>query len=201
MNSDNHIVAESREFVEKLLAEKLAPWVAYHDYQHTDETYRASREIGRACGLGPAEIEIVLIAALFHDTGYIETVVGHEERSVAIATGFLRKKGYPEDNIRAVAGCIMATTVPQRPRNLLEQVVCDADMLYVGREEFFHKNDLLRSEQEGREGTGVDPVEWRRRSLAFLEAQKYHTPYCRGKLSEGLKDNIDTLRKQVNSRG
>ena len=200
MNSDNHIVSESRAFVETLLEERLAPWAAYHDYQHTDETYRASREIGQACHLGPDELEIVLLAALFHDTGYIETVRGHEERSVQIATDFLRKKNYPEEKLRAVAGCIMATTVPQRPKNILEQVVCDADMLYIGREEFFHKNGLLKSEQEGREGTSVDDIEWLRRSLAFLESQQYHTGYCRGKLSAGLRENIDILRKQVNSR-
>lgn len=200
MKSDNHIVEESRAYVQKLLGEKLADWVAYHDYQHTDETFRASREIALACNLGPGELEIVLLAALFHDTGYIETVRGHERKSVAIATEFLRKREYPEESIRSVAGCILATTVPQKPRNLLEQVVCDADMLYVGREEFFHKNDLLKSEQEGREGKAVDPAEWLRTTLAFLEAQNYHTDYCRGKLTAGLKENIEAVRKQLDSR-
>ncbi len=104
MNTDNHIVGESRDFVERLLGDKLAPWVSYHDFRHTDETFRACREIGEACNLRPEELEIAMVAALFHDTGYTETVKGHEERSAAIASEFLRGRGYPADKIRAVTG-------------------------------------------------------------------------------------------------
>ncbi len=197
MKTKNSILEASRAHVEKLLADRLAPWVLYHDFRHTDETYRACREIGEACRLGPDDLEIALIAALFHDTGYTETVKGHEERGAAIATEFLSGRGYPADKIRAVTGCILATTVPQKPRNLVEQVVCDADMLYVGREEFFHKNDLLKAEMERREGIVIDPGEWLKRSLQFLEGQGYHTEYCRGKLSAGLRKNIAALREQL----
>ena len=72
-------------------------------------------------------------------------------------------------------------------------------MLYGGREEFFHKNDLLKAEMEEREGIVIDPVEWLKRSLGFLEGQGYHTDYCRGKLSAGLRNNIITLRKQFDA--
>ena len=93
----------------------------------------------------------------------------------------------------------MATVVPQRPKNLLGRVICDADMLYIGRKEFFRKNDLLKLEIEKREGIEIDAAEWLDRSLRFLEAQSYHTDYCREKLTEGLRENIAVLRKQLDA--
>lgn len=197
MKSKRSILRESRAYVRKLLDAKLEPWVSYHDYRHTAETFRACREIARASRLTPAETEVTLLAALFHDTGYSVTVKGHEKRSAAIASRFLRSKGYPAKSIRAVRGCILATTMPQRPKNVLEAVVCDADMIYVGTKEFFRKNDLLREEIEGREEIVVEPKSWLKHSLAFLEAQRYHTVYCRARLSAGLKKNIATIRKQL----
>lgn len=191
------ILRESRAYVRKLLDGELEPWVAYHDFTHTDETFRACREIGKASRLTREELEIALLAALFHDTGYTQAVKGHEKKSAAIAARFLRSKGYPARSIRAVRSAILATTMPQRPTNLVERVVCDADMLYVGRDEFFHKNDLLRREIEGREEILVEPASWLKHSIAFLEAQSYHTEHCRRKLSKGLRRNLDILKRKV----
>jgi len=198
MKSKPSILRESRAYVRNLLDAKLPPWVAYHDYRHTAETFRACREIGRASRLSPGDLQVALLAALFHDTGYVETVKGHEKRSAAIAARFLRSKGYPVKSVRAVRGCIIATTMPQSPRNLVEAVVCDADMIYVGSKEFFRKNDLLREEIEGREEIMVEPKSWLRHSLEFLKGQSYHTVYCRARLSGGLKRNIATLTKRMN---
>jgi predicted metal-dependent HD superfamily phosphohydrolase len=195
------ILRESRAYVRNLLDSRLEPWVAYHDYRHTAETFRACREIGRASGLGKGDLEVALLGALFHDAGYTETVKGHEKRSAAIASRFLRSRRYPAKSIRAVRGCIIATTMPQRPRNIVEAVVCDADMIYVGTKEFFRKNDLLREEIEGREEIVVEPRSWLRHSLEFLQGQTYHTVYCRSRLSAGLKRNIGTLRKRLERLG
>lgn len=194
-----NIVAEAREYVTRLLVEKLEAWVTYHDIRHTRETADAGVEISAACGLNPDQTEIVLLAAWFHDTGYTQTVKGHEARGAAIAESFLTGRGYPPEKIRTVLACILATVVPQAPTNLLERVVCDADLLYVGRREFFPKNELLKSETERREGVVIDAKEWLGRSLRFLEGQRYHTDYCREKLSEGLRENIATLREQLNA--
>ncbi len=193
----NDIVTESREFVQKLLGEKLAPWAYYHDFRHTQETVEAAREIGVASGLQDGDLEILSLAGWFHDTGYIELTTGHEERSVVIATDYLSPRGYPPEKLDKISGCIMATKVPQQPKNLLEQVICDADMLFLGREEFFRKNDLLKKEIEEREGRVIPQVDWLKRSIDFLSNHAYHTVYCRETLSAGVDRNIETLRGEV----
>jgi len=197
MMNRNHIVSESREFVRRLFGEKLAPWVSYHDFCHTEETVEAALEIGTASGLGGEEMEVLMLAAWFHDTGYTEIADGHEERSVTIAADYLSRHEYSEENLRKISGCIMATKVPQRPGNLTEQVICDADMLFLGREEFFRKNDLLKKEIEKREGKLMPAAEWLKRSIEFLEDHVYHTEYCREKLSAGVRHNIEILRGQL----
>lgn len=199
MPDNDHIITEAREYVGRLLREKLKLWVTYHDIRHTRETAEASVEISAACGLDSARTEIVVLAAWFHDTGYTQTAKGHEARGAAIAEAFLARRNYPPEKIRLVVECIMATVVPQRPKNLLGRVICDADMLYIGRKEFFRKNDLLKLEIEKREGVKIDAAEWLDRSLRFLEAQAYHTDYCREKLTEGLRENIAVLRKQLDA--
>lgn len=197
MSEPDNIVALARDHALALLRGRLAPWVAYHDVRHTEETVEACAEIAAASGLDAGQTEIVLVAAWFHDTGYIETVEGHEARSAAVAEKFLRGHGYPPDKTRLVVGCIMATMMPQRPKNLLERVICDADMVYIGRPEFFEKNELLKDEVERREGIAIEPGPWLRRSLEFLEGQGYHTDYCRSRLAAGLDRNIETLREQL----
>jgi len=191
------IITEARDFVRNLLGEKLAPWAHYHDFRHTEETVGAAREIGTASGLQDGDLEILSLAGWFHDTGYIEVTAGHEERSVEIATAYLSPRGYPAEKLGKISGCIMATKVPQKPKNLLEQVICDADMLFLGREEFFRKNDLLKQEIEEYEGRVISVADWMRRSIEFLSHHAYHTPYCREKLSAGVKKNIETLRGQL----
>lgn len=197
MSDRMNVVEQAREFAVEFLEKRLPRWIAYHGIPHTVETAAACAEIAAGCGLDGTQTEIVLIAAWFHDTGYADAAQGHEERSVAIAGAFLRGLGYPAAKISMVEGCIMATKMPQRPGNILEQILCDADMIYCGREEFFEWDDLLREEIEGRDGIVVDPAAWLRRSLEFLERQEFHTEYCRTSLEEGRRRNIRTLKTRL----
>jgi predicted metal-dependent HD superfamily phosphohydrolase len=93
----------------------------------------ASKTIGAACRLSAEELEGVILAAWFHDAGYVEAIEGHEEKSVEIATSFLRENGYPQEKIARVAACIRATKMPQNPKTLMEQVLCDADISHLAR--------------------------------------------------------------------
>lgn len=197
MGKTRDIIGESQEFVLNLLEQRLAPWTVYHDVRHTEETVEACREIGGASGLNEAEMEILLLAAWFHDTGYIETVRGHEERSVTIAGEFLRERSYPEEGIERISGCIMATKMPQSPKNLLEKIICDADMIYLGKEGFFAKNDLLKAEIEKRENRVIPDVDWLKRSVDFLSGQSYHTEYALKNLQDGIRINIGVLQEQI----
>ncbi|MGB2958111.1 MAG: hypothetical protein WBD30_04435 [Bacteroidota bacterium] len=191
------ITKQVEQFVIDLFREELPFWAVYHSLEHTTHTVSASKQIARGSGLGKRDQEIVTISSWFHDTGYVFTASGHEERSAQIATQFLQKHAYPPGGIQKVCGCILATRMPQRPGNLLERIVCDADLASLGNRSFFRHNELLRDEIERRDGIRLDEVAWLRRSYRFLFKHRFHTRYARTVLNKGRQANLIRLRGQL----
>jgi len=191
------ITKQIEQFVVDLFRKELPSWAVYHSLEHTTHTVSASKQIARGSKLGKRDLEIVTISSWFHDTGYVFTANGHEERSVQIATQFLQNHAYPPGGIQKVSGCILATRMPQRPGNLLERIVCDADLASLGKRSFFRHNELLRDEIERRDGTRLDEVAWLRRSYRFLFKHRFHTRYARTVLNRGRLANLIRLRGQL----
>jgi predicted metal-dependent HD superfamily phosphohydrolase len=204
MNTRNHpghtrqqSITRAALFVAELLARELPPWALYHSPRHTRQTVAACREIGGALHLEKETMEVVLLAAWFHDTGYAFKVRGHEERSAEIAERFLQAEGCPVRTIRGVMACILATRMPQRPRSLRERVLCDADLISLGKRSFLKQNELLRQEMERREGRLISEKVWLHRSYRFLHRHRFSTPYGRTVLESGKQANIARLRRMI----
>jgi predicted metal-dependent HD superfamily phosphohydrolase len=137
------------------------------------------------------------IAAWFHDAGYMGGAEGHEERSVEIAAEFLRKHQVDRDTVENVLSAIRSTRMPQQPRSLMESILCDADVIHVGREDFFAKSDLLRSEMEQRLGKGYTDEEWYRFNLDFVERHPFHTDFARRLYGEQRLRNLRILKERL----
>jgi predicted metal-dependent HD superfamily phosphohydrolase len=180
-----------------LLKSELPPWALYHSLNHTKNTVAACREIGKALGLKAAEMEVLLLAAWFHDAGYTIAVRGHEARSAEIAQHYLHAAGWPARTIRNVTGCILATRMPQRPRSLLQRALCDADLISLGKRSFVRHNELLRQEIGRRERRRVDERIWLHRSIRFLHGHRFATRYGRTVLEAGKQANIERLRRMI----
>jgi len=193
------IVAETARFVTSFLATRIPTWSRYHDSHHTIATVAACRKIGKAERLSSDDLEVVMVAGWFHDTGYTVSAIQHEEQSAAFARGFLTREGYSEKKIRKVLGCIMATKVPQHPRVLRERVICDADMVSLGQKKFLALNELLRQENSTREHRAIDLVAWLRRTDRFLKAHRFHTKYGRTVLERGRQRNLATIQRLLGS--
>jgi hypothetical protein len=191
-NKENLSIVQT--YVADLFKAKLPAWAVYHNLEHTEETVRAAREVGKASDLSKAEMEIVELAAWLHDVGYIEGPEGHEERSATAASGVLRENGYPEEKIDLVQACIRATAVPQKPMNLLERVLCDADIIHVGKKRFFTRSDLLRSEVEMRKGNPFTDLEWLTYNIEFVTKHNFHTKYAQEEFSTRRAKNLVALQ-------
>lgn len=191
------IAQQVEQFVTGLFRKELPAWAVYHSLEHTTNTVAASHRIAEGSRLSKRDLEIVTIASWFHDTGFVVTSNGHEERSAHIATEFLREQGYPPDGIEKISRCILATRMPQRPRNRLERIVCDADLASLGKSSFFRHNELLKNEIEERDGVTLDEIAWLRRSYRFLLTHRFHTRYGRNVLNKGRLTNLIRLRGQL----
>ncbi len=196
----NEILLQVEEFVYTLLSEKSSSHQVYHDIYHTGEVVKSAEEIGGKAGLSDSDLEIVLIAAWFHDTGYVESGIDHETRSAEFAGNFLKEHNYDEDKIIKVIACIMATKVPQNPKSLMQQVLCDADLHHLGKKKFFEKNELFRTEEEIARNKIYPDFEWIKNSISFLNEHQYFTDYAREKFDEGKQKNLLKLQKQLRKK-
>jgi predicted metal-dependent HD superfamily phosphohydrolase len=184
-------------YVEALFRAKRPDWVKFHTVRHARAVAEASQEIGLACCLSEDDLEVVTLAAWFHDTGYLEGIDGHEERSVQIASVYLRDHGYPEEKIARIAGCIRATEMPQNPKSLLEQVLCDADIAHLASKDFFEVTELIRSEIEHRMRLKLTDEEWLAMNTEFVADHQYHTDCARSKYAEQHAANLKALRQRL----
>ena len=182
-------IDKTREYVEKLFAEKLPKDLYFHDLEHTKEIVEAAEEIGKGEGLSSHELEIVILAAWLHDIGYTEQYIGHEEESQVMADEFLRSIDYPEEKIAIIKNCIMATKYRHESGNILEATVIDADRVAMGRTNFDKRGNLLRQEWELYLNKDYSDKEWSDIQLQYLNETHFNTRYAR----EHFED-----QKQVN---
>lgn len=195
MNSPNF--EQARQYAEKRLEQELSPNLFYHGVGHTrEEVVPAAERLARLEGVNGESLFLLLTAAWFHDIGYIHQAMGHEAVSTRIAQEVLPSFGYGQPQVEIVRGVIMATQLPQSPRDLLEQIMADADLDVLGRDTLMQRNQDLRRELAcfGKEYT--DP-QWYASQLKFLEGHTYFTASARS-LRDGRKAlNMVDLRKAL----
>jgi predicted metal-dependent HD superfamily phosphohydrolase len=193
MKINSRIVDDASAHVQRLLAEKLPAGFSYHNLSHTEAVAKAAAEIAEGCQVGGKTRNILLVAAWFHDLGYIDRVAGHEEAAVNYALEFLANKDVDEADRATVSECILATRYPQRPTTLLQQVICDADMVHLGKKEFFERAELIREEWACAKGEQFSDEEWYELNLQFLKAHQFHTSYCRDKYGKRKQKNLERV--------
>jgi HD superfamily phosphodiesterase len=161
-----------RQFILSKLQTELPVHLSYHGIDHTLDVYGAAGRIAKAEGISDHETKLLLTAALFHDSGFIKIRDGHEEESCRIAQHYLPQFNYQPQEIDAICGMIMATKIPQLPKSRLAEILCDADLDYLGREDFFELSKRLFNELR-HEGLIKDEDEWNREQEEFMERHKY----------------------------
>ncbi|HEY3429273.1 MAG TPA: Pycsar system effector family protein [Cyclobacteriaceae bacterium] len=195
MNTE--LIQKSKEYAKKILS-SLPEVYTYHNMKHTESVASAVEEIGLASNLSEDELETVLIAAWFHDTGYRKDAQNHEEVAVENAVKLLEEWGASEKRVDTVKGLIEATRMPQNPKNLLEKVLCDADLHHLGSSDIMDCSRDLRNEFEAVKKMKFESdEEWIQFNLNFLKQHEYFTPYGQTILQERKKKNIKKFKKML----
>ncbi len=173
--AEKTIVAAAERYVTSLLKEKLTEDHRYHSLQHTLRVRDAAMELGKLMDLNEEELEVLGLAALFHDTGFTETYEGHEAISRQIAEAFLESQEYPEDKIQQVLLLIDATFPAKHPASTLEGVIKDADLSNLGSERYFDSLKNLRYEWAVFLNQAYSDREWYKMNYKFVKDHEYHT--------------------------
>lgn len=165
---------QAGNFILNKLRRELPGYLTYHGIDHTIDVYESAEKIAVKEGISPYEQKLLHTAALFHDSGFIKTREGHEEESCRIARQYLPGFNYKDAEIEIICGMIMATKLPQSPHTRLEAILCDADLDYLGRDNFFTLSDRLYAEL-CHEGLIETKDDWNKEQADFMDAHKYHT--------------------------
>lgn len=166
---------EIRSGVLKKLELGLPKELYYHSVFHTKDVEEQAERIARAEDIHPEEdIYLLKIACLFHDSGFLHTYSNHELMGCKIAEETLPQFGFTKKDIKTIHGLIMATCIPQSPKTKLEQVICDADLDYLGRDDFFEISKKLFEELKAINVLKTES-EWNNIQVKFFRQHSYFT--------------------------
>lgn len=187
-----------REFALNFFHSNANPRIFYHDISHTKSVVNSATKLAKIYHLDDRDTFIVVAASWFHDAGYFSGAAeGHELRGADIASALLKNMHQEDSVIDGVRNCILATKMPQQPKTLLEQIVCDADLAHLATDDFFERNKLLRKEIEATTVKKISKTEWRKNSLLFLEKHSFKTDYGKTEMTAGKQKNIEKLKARI----
>lgn len=193
---NNTIVKDAAEYVFNLFKDKLPGDYVYHNYNHTAETVKACKKLSKSYNLTSRDYEVLLLAALFHDTGYITSYENHEEESVKFMKEYL-KGNYADEDIQEIESLIMSTKFRTVPDGSLQEILHDADYFSLGSKNFDHRADLLRIEWERILQKTYTEEEWANTQLQFLLETQFKTEEAVLKYNGQKEENILKQRSKI----
>lgn len=187
------IIKKSERYVKKLLAP--LEWLDYHRYNHTQEVYNRAKYLASKEWITWEDLEILELACLFHDTGFIVSYDDNELFWAKIAQNFLIGYNYSNKKISKIRELIIATTHSyMTPLNLSEMIIKDADMDNLGRDDFLEKMQHIKTERELAEWSSILDLEWKKRCLKMLKNYEYFTQTQKNERNETKQKNTHNLQ-------
>jgi adenylate cyclase len=184
--------------IEQFLLENLPKKYTYHTIEHIRDVVKQTERIAKKEKVEKSVFQDIKLAAWLHDVGYIWEPTRHEARGAEYATSILTEMKFPKSKISLITGMIMATKLPQSPKNQLEQIICDADLDYLGRDDYaINSNNLL---QEIELTKKLKAKDWLQIQEKFLKAHGYFTPTSqklRNKNKQQILLNIQQQLKNI----
>jgi uncharacterized protein len=185
-----------RERALAMLKSGLPDHLFYHSVEHTLEVLSVCNEYIERQNIKLQQAQLLRLGALLHDIGFTISNKEHEELGSGIAEKLMCECNFPQKDIEVVKGLIRATKIPQSPKTPLEEIICDSDLDYLGKDNFYEISNLLFKELQSM-GVMKDLHDWNHAQIKFLEAHTYHTEFAR-KYRQPVKEvRIAELKKMV----
>jgi adenylate cyclase len=185
---------DMEEYIMDRMQKELSDKLFYHNIQHTGHVYQQVEMLGRGEEVSQEDMLLLRSAALLHDMGYIDTFDEHETRSVEYAREILPLYRYKEAQIDAICSLIMATKLPPDPSNLLEMIICDANLDHLGRADFLIQSDRLFQEYLFHKKIKTKK-EWNLKQVELLENHEFFTETARQLQEISMEQQIENIRQ------
>jgi uncharacterized protein len=187
---------EVEQHIVGILKRDLPNNLYYHGLHHTMDVLRSAELIGKQEKLTEDEMLLLKIAVLYHDSGFTKTYRNHEEVGCDMAKADLPGFGFTDKEIEIICGMIMATKIPQNPKNKLEYIIADADLEYLGTDDFdrigrtlFDEIKLYLNVESERQ--------WNIIQMNFLKGHTYYTNFCKKHREAEKQKHLKEIEKIV----
>jgi len=192
------LVYKTSAYIRELYNSNPRPDFKYHNLAHVEEVVRRAGYIAGHYALPENEFLALILAAWFHDAGYLfASQENHEEKSAEMAAEFLQQESLSPEIIDMVQDTIKATKMPQNPVTPIEKILCDADLFHLGTDEFENTDRQVKKETELRINQLISDDVWSDISMKLIEIHEYHTDFCQKLLHAGKHENLEKLRQQT----
>ncbi|MGY0391631.1 Pycsar system effector family protein [Bizionia sp. KMM 8389] len=194
-----NIIEKAEAYVFDLFKKELDASFIYHNLTHTERVLKSLREIIKHSDLTVEDSETLQLAAIFHDTGYTETIDDHESESAKIAETFLASNHVAPNIIETVKSCILATQFEATPKTPLEKILRDADCSHFGKDYFTDASELLRKELQIQGIVNFSANEWLDENIKMLsEKHTFYTDYALKNWQHQKDKNLSDLISSKN---
>lgn len=185
-----------KTFILDKLQDELPRHLSYHSVAHVKDVLNAATSIAQEEGVSSDDLTLLKTAAVFHDSGFLFGAKDHEKRSCEIARQYLPDYGYAPVQIEKICGMIMATRLPQTPHNHLEEILADADLDYLGRDDFFTIGNQLY-EELAMFGIITNEDDWNRLQIKFFESHHYFTATAIKLRQQKKEEHLAIIRSKL----
>jgi len=183
-------------FMMNKLEKELPSWLTYHNADHTRSVIASVEYLAKAENRTAEEITLLNTAALFHDTGFLESHLKHEETSCKLAKKYLPDYNYSAEQIDSICKTIMATRLPQTPTTELGKYLCDADLYYLGTVQYWANAEKLYAEFK-KIGFVRTNTEWLVKQADFLATHTYFTKTAQTELESHKQTILEEIKSSV----
>src|SRR4030042_5117929 len=188
-----------QELILDKLEKELPKSLFYHNVKHTVDVVTQVELIGFGEGVSDEELLMLKTAALFHDTGHTIGYDDHEYNSALIARELLPNYYYTQPQIEQICNLIMATKLPPDPKDRLEEIICDADLDYLGRSDMIPVSNTLFMELKEQDKI-ADINDWNRLQIKFISGHQYFTYTARNLREVNKQMQIERISSLIEAK-
>lgn len=187
---------EAKDFILNQLGKELPKNLFYHGLHHTIDVCDAADALADAENIKDESLVLLRTAALFHDCGFMKQYLNNEPIAVTFAEENLPSFGYNREQINTIGRIILATRVPQVPNGHIEEIMCDADLDYLGRDDFFAISETLKREWLAY-GIVQTEEEFNRKQVQFFSQHHYFTQTSRDLRNAKKQEHLKELKRRI----
>lgn len=191
-------VKEAVAFIMRKMEKELPENLYYHSILHINDVMESAKKLAALENIQEHDRNLLFTAVAFHDSGFIYQVNDHELKGCEIVREVLPNFDYNDEEIAIICNMIMATKIPQSPKSLLDEIICDADLDYLGRDDFWEIGAKLYNELTHL-GVLENEEQWNRLQMKFLSSHNYFTNSAKSLREETKRKYLEKINNIVES--